>query len=113
PGVVPRQQVLTHPGANLSIGTADGRPGDQAARPPETRLNGVARQLSTRTLIGEGWAVAALTRPGGLGALAAGSAADWTDRVVPVGQGVAGDDAGLPAPLLPPPHHQAPLRPLA
>src|SRR5205823_13278410 len=45
PGLVHRQQVLTHPGANLSIGTADGRPGDEAARPPEARMNGVARRL--------------------------------------------------------------------
>ena len=107
PGLVHRQQVLTHPGANLSIGTADGRPGDQAARPPETRLNGVARRLSTRTLIGEGWAVAAMTRPGGLGALAAGSAADWTDRVVPLGQGIAVDDAALLASVIAEPDEEA------
>jgi len=113
PGQVHRQQVLTHPGANLSIGTADGRPGDQAARPPETRLNGVARRLSTRTLIGEGWAVAAMTRPGGLGALVAGSAADWTDRVVPLGQGIAVDDAALLASVVAEPDEEARVRLLA
>ena len=77
-GLVHRQQILTHPGGNLSIGSADGRPGDREARPPEARLNGVARRLTTRTLVGQGWAVAAMTRPGGLGALVSGSAADWT-----------------------------------
>ena len=107
PGLVHRQQVLTHPGANLSIGTADGRPGDQAARPPEARLNGVARRLSTRTLVGEGWAVAAMTRPGGLGALAAGSAADWTDRVVPLGQAIAVDEAALLASVVAEPDEEA------
>ena len=52
------------PGPISSIGTADGRPwrpGSPAS--PRPRLNGVARRLSTRTLIGEGWAVAAMTRP--------------------------------------------------
>jgi hypothetical protein len=107
PGLVHRQQVLTHPGANLSVGTADGRPGDRAARPPETRLNGVARRLSTRTLIGEGWAVAAMTRPGGLGALATGSAADWTDRVVPLGQAIAVDEAALLASVVAEPDEEA------
>jgi AraC-like DNA-binding protein len=107
PGVVHRQQVLTHPGANLSVGTADGQPGDLAARDPEARLNGVARQLSTRMLVGRGWAVAAMTRPGGLGALALGSAADWTDRVVPLGEAVALDEAVLLAEIVAEPDEEA------
>lgn len=39
PGTVHRQQVLTHPGANFSIGNANGRPGETQAGPIEARLN--------------------------------------------------------------------------
>jgi AraC-like DNA-binding protein len=94
-GQAHRQQVLTHPGANFSISPASAEPGDRQARPLEARLNGVARGLSTRVLVGRGWAVAALTRPGGLGALIAGSAADYTDRVVPLGEAAGVDEAAL------------------
>jgi AraC-like DNA-binding protein len=94
-GLVHRQQVLTHPGANISIGTAGARPGDREARPAEARLNGVARGLSTRLLAGRGWAVAAMTRPGGLGAFITGPASALTDRVVPLGQAIAVDEAAL------------------
>jgi AraC-like DNA-binding protein len=94
-GLVHQQQVLTHPGANFSVGCADGEPGDTAARPAETRLFGVARQLSTRTLVGQGWTVAAMARPGGLGAFVSGPATDYTDRVVPLGSAIAVADAPL------------------
>ncbi len=95
PGVVHRQQVLTHPGANISVGNADARPGDREAGPIEARLNGVARRLTTRTLVGQGWTIAAMTRPGGLGAFVAGSAADFTDRIVGLGQAAGVDEAAL------------------
>ncbi len=95
PGVVHRQQVLTHPGANISVGNADARPGDREAGPIEARLNGVARRLTTRMLVGQGWTIAAMTRPGGLGVLVAGSAADFTDRIVGLGQAVGVDEAAL------------------
>jgi AraC-like DNA-binding protein len=95
PGVVHHQQVLTHPGANISVGNADARPGDREAGPIEARLNGVARSLTTRTLVGQGWTIAAMTRPGGLGAFVAGSAADFTDRIVGLGQAVRVDEAAL------------------
>jgi AraC-like DNA-binding protein len=95
PGVTHRQQVLTHPGANLSVGHANARPGDQAAGPVEARLNGVARGLSSRLLAGQGWTVAAMTRPGGLGAFVRGSAAEFTDRVVPLRDGIAVPEAAL------------------
>jgi len=88
PGHPHRQQLLTHPGANLSLGTANARPGDQMAGPPEARLYGVARGLSSRLLVGTGWTVAAMTRPGGLGAFLGGAASDYTDRVVPLGEAV-------------------------
>jgi AraC-like DNA-binding protein len=94
-GTAHRQQVLTHPGANLSVGHADGAGADDRAAPVEARLNGVARGLSTRTLVGQGWAVAAMTRPGGLGAFISGSASDFTDRVVPLGQAIGTDEPAL------------------
>ncbi len=96
-GVVHRQQVLTHPGANISVGHPSARPGDRAPGPVEARLYGVARTLSTRVLLGRGWTVAAMTRPGGLGAFLDGPAADLTDRVVPLGAAVAVDEDALVA----------------
>ena len=95
PGTVHRQQVLTHPGANASIGHASAAPGQREPGPVEARLYGVARGLSTRVLAGRGWAVAALTWPGGLGAFITGSAAELTDRVVPLGQALGTDEAVL------------------
>jgi AraC-like DNA-binding protein len=95
PGTVHQQQVLTHPGANVSIGHANGTPGQREPGPLEARLYGVARGLSTRVLAGQGWTVAALTRPGGLGAFITGSAAGLTDRVVPLAQALGTDEAAL------------------
>ena len=95
PGTVHRQQLLTHPGANFSVGNANARPGQQQAGPVEARLNGVARGLTTRLLVGQGWTVAALARPGGLGAFIGGPASDFTDRVVPLGPAIGSDDAAL------------------
>ncbi len=92
-GTAHRQQVLTHPGCNLSVGHAS--EGEVAAGPLEACLNGVARRLSTRVLVGRGWAVAAMTTPGGLGAFITESASDFTDRVVPLGSAIGVDDAGL------------------
>ena len=94
-GIEHRQQVLTHPGANLSVGHADGTGAGHGAAPVEARLNGVARGLTTRTLVGRGWTVAALTRPGGLGAFVGGRAADFTDRVVPLGPAIGTDEPAL------------------
>src|SRR5450631_1558476 len=51
PGTVHRQQLLTHPGANFSVGNVNARPGQQQAGPVEARLNGVARGLTTRLLV--------------------------------------------------------------
>ena len=95
PGTVHQQQVLTHPGANVSIGHANGTPGQREPGLVEARLYGVARGLSTRVLAGQGWTVAALTWPGGLGAFITGSAAELTDRVVPLGQALGMDEAVL------------------
>ncbi len=92
-----RQQVLTHPGANISAGHANARAGQRGPGPVEARLNGVARGLTSRLLVGSGWTVAAMTRPGGLGAFTAGSAAVFTDRVVPLGSAIGVAEAALVA----------------
>lgn len=95
PGTCHQQQLLTHPGANVSVGHPNGEPGLRQPGPVEARLYGVARGLSTRVLVGQGWTVAAMTRPGGLGAFITGSAAELTDRVVPLGPAVGTDEAAL------------------
>ena len=95
PGVTHQQQVLTHPGANVSVGHANAVPGQRQPGAVEARLYGVARGLSTRVLAGQGWTVAAMTRPGGLGAFISGSAADFTDRTVPLGQALGVNEAAL------------------
>ena len=95
PGVAHEQQLLTHPGANVSVGHANGELGQPQPGPVEARLYGVARGLSARVLVGRGWTVAAMTRPGGLGAFITGSAADFTDRIVPLGQALGTDEAAL------------------
>jgi hypothetical protein len=95
PETIHRQHVLTHPGANFTIGNANVRTGERQAELVEARLNGVARGLTTRVLVGQGWAVAALTRPGGLGAFVTGSASDFTDRIVPLGEAISADEAAL------------------
>jgi AraC-like DNA-binding protein len=113
PGMVHCQQVLTLPGANFSVGTPDARLGDDQAGPPEARLYGVARRLTTRVLVGCGWTVAALTRPGGLGAFIAGSAAQFTDRVVPLGPAIGIDDGALLREIVAEPDEGARVRLLA
>lgn len=60
-----RQEVLTHPSVNLTVGTPDARTGRTA---PEARVTGVATDLVDRELAGTGWTVAAMTTVGGFGA---------------------------------------------
>jgi AraC-like DNA-binding protein len=71
------QDVLTHPGANISVSPEDG---DAI----EARLYGVSRHLSRRTMSGRGRAVAAMTRPGGLGPFVETSVETYTDHSVPL-----------------------------
>ncbi len=96
PGARHTQQILTHPGANLSVGHGEadqrGRPG-----PPEAMLYGVATRLTSRSLGGTGWTVAAMFLPGGLGALLPGPASRLTDRVLPL---TAAAVPGLDGPAL-------------
>ena len=96
PGIVHRQQVLTHPSANISVGHPNGSETESAEIGPiEARLNGVARRLTTRVLTGQGWTVAAMTTPGGLGAFVDGAAARFADRIVPLGEATRIDEAAL------------------
>jgi AraC-like DNA-binding protein len=92
-GVRHGQQVLTHPCANLSVSHADARAGP--GRLVEARLNGVARDVTTRVLAGQGWAIAAMTTPGGLGAFICEPACAFTDRVVPLGLALGLGEAKL------------------
>ena len=113
PGTVHQQQVLTHPGVNISVGNANVTPAAREPGPVEARLNGVAHGLTTRVLVGQGWTVAALTRPGGLGAFISGLAAGFTDRVVPLGQAISLDEAALIGQMLGQPEEAARVEMLA
>jgi len=84
-------EVLTHPGLNISVGHAPEH------GPVEARVYGVARDLSVRVLVGSGWNVAAMTRPGGFGAFVGGSVAVLTDRVLPMGDVLDLDESRLVA----------------
>ncbi len=64
-GTSHRQEVLTHPSVNLTVGTPDARTGRTA---PEARVTGVATDLVDRELAGRGWTVAVMTTVGGFGA---------------------------------------------
>lgn len=76
-GVEHTQDVLSHPGANLSVGSTEADP-DMI----EARLYGVTRDLFRRVLRRSGWTVAATTWPGGIGAFLTVPAQDCTDRVL-------------------------------
>ncbi len=90
-GAVHRQEVLTHLGANLVVSHPDAdaplapRRGSRYAG-LEAVVSGVATAVVTRTLAGSGWAVAAMTTPGGLGAFTRGPASRLTDTVVALEQ---------------------------
>jgi AraC-like DNA-binding protein len=93
-GVEHVQPVLSHPAANVSIGTVD----DAGAGldHPAGRLYGLVRGISRRRLSGMGWTVAAKTTVGGLGALVTVPAQSLTDRRVSLDDalGLDGDALG-------------------
>ena len=94
PGSEHDQSVLNHPGANLYVGVPE--PGSQA--PLEGAVDGPHRHLSTRRLAGDGWTVAAMTAPGGLGAFVRVPVRTLTDRTVALGPPLFGlDGAALVA----------------
>ncbi|NMO91932.1 AraC family transcriptional regulator [Actinomycetospora sp. TBRC 11914] len=80
-GTAHRQEVLTHPSVNLSVGTPDAR---GRRTDPEARVTGVATDLVDRELAGNGWTVAAMTTVGGFGAFVPGPVSSLVDRVVDV-----------------------------
>lgn len=92
-GITHTQHVLTHPAANISVATPDAR--DTTGVALEAIVYGVARRMTTRVLAGSGWAVAAMTTPGGLGAFLADSASALTDRAVPISAATGIASCGL------------------
>ncbi len=97
-GVVHEQQVLTHPGANLAVGHSEPAP-DGTTR-LEATFHGVSTRLSTRRLSGTGWTVAALTFPGGAGALVTRAGRELVDRVLPLAEVLPARGAGADRPGL-------------
>lgn len=92
-GLVHRQQVLTHPAVNVTVGNADARDGADGV---EARLTGVGRDLTERAMSGRGWTVAAMTTPGGFGAFTPRPVSVFTGRFVAPGEALEGlDDGGL------------------
>lgn len=95
PGLRHRQQVLSHPGLNLSVGEAPPE-GTEPPEPPwplRAEVYGVPRDLTTRVLSGAGWNVAARTTVGGFGAFWAHPVADLTDAVLAMAEVLGfGDD---------------------
>ena len=81
PGSAHRQEVLTHPSVNLTVGTPDARTGRTDA---EARVTGVATDLVDRELAGRGWTVAAMTTVGGFGAFVDEPVSTLVGRVVDV-----------------------------
>ena len=94
PGRVHTQQLITHPAVNLSVAhgqvQADARP-----RPLEATVTGVGRRLYARRIAGTGWGIAAKSTPGGFGAFVPASVAGLNDRVLPLSDVLALDDAAL------------------
>jgi AraC-like DNA-binding protein len=90
PGESFRQDVLTHPGANISVSPESGGV-------IEARLYGVSRKIVRREMTGRGCAVAALTRPGGLGPFLRTSAECYNDRSVPLAEAMDVDAERLAA----------------
>lgn len=87
PGVVHRQDVVSQPGVNLSVGNP---PPPGASPPPgpyplRCVVNGVATNLAVRMLSGAGRNLAAKTTTGGFGAWV-DDVAELTDRVVPASE---------------------------
>jgi AraC-like DNA-binding protein len=89
-GTAHRQEVLTHPSVNLSVGTPDARTGRTT---PEAQVTGVATDLVDRELAGRGWTVAAMTTVGGFGAFVDEPVSSLVGRAVDV-DAVPGLDGG-------------------
>ncbi len=91
-GHVHEQQIISHPAAQISIGTID----DQNRRldPAEGRVYGVNTATDLRLLTGDGWTVGAKVSPGVLGLLLGRPARELTDRRCGIGD-IAGLDPAV------------------
>jgi AraC-like DNA-binding protein len=93
-GTAHRQEVLTHPSVNVTVGTPDAGTRRTA---PEARVTGVATELVDRELAGRGWTVAAMTTVGGFGAFVEEPVSSLVGRSVDVDVIPGLDDAALVA----------------
>lgn len=87
------QPVLSHPCANLSVGPRSSRGLDDDTI--EATAVGVATTVDRRRLRGLGWNVAAKLEPGAFGAFLRTEAAQFTDRILPLGDVVDVDGGRL------------------
>lgn len=77
-GYVHDQRIITHPAAQISIGTVDDQ--NRNLDPAEGRVYGVNTTTDRRILTGDGWTVAAKVSPGALGLFLERPARELTDR---------------------------------
>jgi AraC-like DNA-binding protein len=90
-GTTHRAQVLTHPAVHVTVEWGAGpRHGFEM---PAALLHGVVTRRFDIDLTGAGGVIGLRFRPGGFGAFTRRAVADWTDRVVPLGELVGDDDA--------------------
>jgi AraC-like DNA-binding protein len=80
PGVSYDSHTLPHPACNLSVELGQTRP---EVGSDHVGVTGVVNGRFEVSVRGRGAVIAAKFRPGGLVALAGGTASDWRDRVVP------------------------------
>lgn len=80
PGFEHRSSTLPHPACTLSVERGETRPG--VGEDP-VLVTGVVTRRFDVDVRGSGWVFAAKFRPGGLAALAGGSAREWRDRTIP------------------------------
>ncbi len=78
-GVQHRSSTLPHPACTLSVERGETRPG---VGDDPVVVTGVVTRRFDVDLRSTGWAFAAKFRPGGLAALAGGSAREWRDRTI-------------------------------
>jgi AraC-like DNA-binding protein len=92
-------ELLSDPCAHIAFEGGD--------RGPESRFVGVWTRLWRRTLVGRGYVRAAKLRPGALRAFVSRPAVSLVNRIVPLGELVGAEAAGLEAPILELPEEEA------
>lgn len=93
-GMVHTQPLLTHPCGNISVSHGEAGP-DGREGPVAAMVHGVVRTRGSRRLGGTGWAAAAKTTCGGLGALIGGPASALTGQSLPAGSVLPVDEQAL------------------